>query len=111
MGNYMDEVTRRLQEYIDNDELYQKVLIKRTPITKLSDEDCLKVKHCLDIDLLLQENKGLKNCCRSMNTERDSLIEALAQAKRKHNGDKAKYRRKANKYRKELRDLQKSIKK
>ena len=98
----MEKVKENLQEYIDRDEVY--VNYKKGYITDsdVSDFEMFCIDHCRDIENILnylymeeQEIKKLREC-------NSSIMEALILARTKHNRDKARYRKKAKKYRDQL---------
>lgn len=90
----MKKSIKRLQEYIDNDSIYQESKKGYEPSHNDGSGDFERfcIEHCGDIEKLLEEYKTLTK-------KFNDLQFALCAVREKWNRDKARYRRKAKKYR------------
>ena len=90
----MRKSIKRLEEYVENDFIYQEHKKGYEPFHNdgSGDFEWFCIEHCSDIEKLLNEYKDLKK-------RFNALQYALCAVREKWNNDKARYRRKAKKYR------------
>ena len=114
--NTIEVMKNNLQEYIDRDEVYTNYKKGYITDSDVSDFDMFCIDHCSDIENILNYLYVKEQEVEKLRVGNSALMEALVQAKTKHNQDKARYRRKAKRYRAErnhykniLTELEKSI--
>lgn len=96
---------KNLRRYIETDEIYQNYKKGKEPAHNdgSTDFEWFCINHCKDIETVLNHNKKLRD-------EKNTLMESLFAVRTKWNNNKAKYRRKAKKYRYIIKELEKWIK-
>lgn len=69
-----EEYKQRLKEYVKEDEIYQRWKKGKLTKEKLSDFDYFCIKHCEDIEKLLEENKKLVKLCNEYEHEHNTTF-------------------------------------
>lgn len=69
-----EEYIQRLQEYIEKDKTYQKWKKGELKGIEISDFDYFCLKHCEDIEKLIEENKKLVKLCDDYEREHNTVF-------------------------------------